>query len=136
MKFLADTSAWTNVRKSSTTWNKWTTLMRAQHVLSTPPILLELLRGARDQREFERYRLAFSALDDAPVTRSEWQRALDVQSQLAANGSHRGVSLVDLVVAAAAEHAGATLLHYDKDFDLIAEVTGQPTEWIAPRGSL
>lgn len=42
----------------------------------------------------------------------------------------------DLLVAAAAEAAGVTVLHYDEDFDRIAAVTGQATEWSAPRGSL
>ena len=42
----------------------------------------------------------------------------------------------DLVIAATAEAHGATVLHYDADYDRIAKVTGQPTEWIAERGSL
>jgi hypothetical protein len=42
----------------------------------------------------------------------------------------------DLLVAAVAELEGAVVWHYDEDFDRIAEVTGQPTEWVAPRGSL
>ncbi len=37
---------------------------------------------------------------------------------------------------ASAELAGATVLHYDADYDRIAAITGQPTEWVAPRGSL
>jgi len=41
-----------------------------------------------------------------------------------------------MLVAAAAETAGVTVLHYDEDFDTIAAVTGQATRWIAPRGSL
>jgi predicted nucleic acid-binding protein len=41
----------------------------------------------------------------------------------------------DLRIAVAAESQGATGLHYDQDFDVIADVTGQPTRWIAPRGS-
>ena len=40
----------------------------------------------------------------------------------------------DLVIAAVAERAGATLIHYDADFDRIAEVTGQPVEWVVPQG--
>jgi predicted nucleic acid-binding protein len=39
-------------------------------------------------------------------------------------------------IAAAAEAAGLTVLHYDEDFDRIAEVTGQPTRWLADRGGL
>jgi len=35
-----------------------------------------------------------------------------------------------LIIAAAAEHAGLTVLHYDRDFDRIAENTAQPVEWV------
>jgi predicted nucleic acid-binding protein len=41
-----------------------------------------------------------------------------------------------LLIAAAAEAAGVTVLHYDEDYDRIAKVTGQPTRWLAPAGSL
>ena len=64
-------------------------------------------------------------------------RALDVQRRLAQVGGlhHRSVKIPDLVIAAAAEAFGATVLHYDADYDRIARITGQPVEWIVPRGS-
>jgi predicted nucleic acid-binding protein len=55
-------------------------------------------------------------------------RAVEVQMLMADQGRHRAPSVPDLVVAATAELAGLTVLHVDKDFDLIAEITGQPTE--------
>lgn len=55
-------------------------------------------------------------------------RALDVQRMLAERGQHRSASLADLLIAATAELARLTVLHLDKDFELIAEVTGQPVE--------
>lgn len=42
----------------------------------------------------------------------------------------------DLLIAAAAEVAGVQFLHYDEDYDRIASITGQPVDWLAPRGSL
>lgn len=54
-------------------------------------------------------------------------RAVEVQTLLADLGRHRVPSVPDLLVAAIAELAGLSVLHLDKDFDLIAEVTGQPT---------
>jgi predicted nucleic acid-binding protein len=54
-----------------------------------------------------------------------------VQTLLADLGRHRAPSVPDLIVAATAELAGLTVVHLDKDFDLIAEVTGQPTERLA-----
>ncbi len=50
--------------------------------------------------------------------------------------SQRGRKIPDLLVAAAAEQAGYTVLHYDADFDLIASVTGQPCQWVVPPGSV
>ncbi|WP_027344428.1 PIN domain nuclease [Hamadaea tsunoensis] len=56
------------------------------------------------------------------------QRAVDVQLQLADHGQHRAPGIPDLLIAAAAERAGHVLLHLDKDFELIADLTGQATE--------
>jgi predicted nucleic acid-binding protein len=58
-------------------------------------------------------------------------RALAVQLLLAGKGQHRAPSIPDLLIAATAELAGLTVLHLDKDFDLIAEITGQPCERLA-----
>ena len=55
---------------------------------------------------------------------------------MGAASKHRNCRLPDLIIAAAAELNGATVLHYDTDYDRIAEITGQPTEWVATKGSL
>jgi predicted nucleic acid-binding protein len=55
-------------------------------------------------------------------------RAVEVLGLLADHGHHRAPSVPDLLIAAIAERAGLVVLHQDKDFDLIAEITGQPTE--------
>ncbi len=47
---------------------------------------------------------------------------------LADRGQRRGPSIPDLIMAAAAELAGLTVLHLDKDFEIIADITGQPVE--------
>ena len=49
---------------------------------------------------------------------------------LAGRGQHRAPSIPDLIIAATAELAGLTVLHRDKDFDLIAGVTCQLAEWL------
>ena len=59
-------------------------------------------------------------------------RAVEVQALLADKGHHRAPSIPDLVVAATAELGGLTVLHLDKDFELIAEITGQPMERLGP----
>lgn len=58
-------------------------------------------------------------------------RAVEVQMILAERGQHRAASIPDLLVAATAELGQLTVLHLDKDFELIAQVTGQPVERIA-----
>ena len=69
------------------------------------------------------------------MTEEVFSRAIDVQGLLAGRGRHR-LPIPDLLIAAAAESARMTVLHYDADFDAIAAVTGQDMEWVAPRGSL
>lgn len=71
-----------------------------------------------------------------PISESIAQRARDVQLRMAVRGHHRAAGVVDLLTAAVAEHHGATVLHYDADFEHIAATTGQPHAWVAPRGSL
>ena len=55
-------------------------------------------------------------------------RVVEVQTLLADRGQHRAPSIPDLIIAATAELAGLTVLHLDKDFEIIATVTGQPLE--------
>jgi len=62
------------------------------------------------------------------LTPAAEQRAVDVQMALADQGLHRAPPVLDLLIAAVAERSGLTVLHLDKDFDLIAEVTGQSVE--------
>ena len=97
---------------------------------------LEVLFSARDYREHEEIRRRRSlAYHNVALTEQIFQRAVSVQGRLAQSGRHR-VSIPDLIIVAAAEAKGLTILHYDGDFDLIAEVTGQPAEWIVPRGTV
>jgi predicted nucleic acid-binding protein len=72
-----------------------------------------------------------SAMPVEYLTPAIEDRAVEVQLLLAGQGQHRGPSISDLIIAAAAELAGLTLLHLDKDFDLIAGITGQPLERLA-----
>lgn len=94
---------------------------------------LELGYSARTAGDW-RTELQAAPLSAMPIqylTPAIEDRAVDVQLLLADRGQHRAPSIPDLIVAAIAELAGLVVLHYDKDFDLIAEVTGQPVEWLA-----
>ena len=71
-----------------------------------------------------------------PTHQVDWERAAEVMVLLARAGKHRSVGRYDAVLAAVAERAGLTVLHYDRDFETIASVTGQPVQAVAPFGSL
>lgn len=89
-------------------------------------------RSAPDHRAL----LAQSPIASMPVeylTPRVEDRAFEVQAVLAERGQHRAPSVADLLIAATAELAKLTVLHVDKDFELIAEVTGQPVERLTAR---
>lgn len=96
---------------------------------------LEVGYSARNAAEWDALVGALKAFVPVTTTAQHMRRALQVQRLLAAN-SQRGRKVPDLLVAAAAEEAGYTVLHYDADFDLIASVTGQPCQWVVPSGSV
>jgi predicted nucleic acid-binding protein len=100
------------------------------------PVLLEAGYSVRNAAEHQRVIGRFmAAYGVAWTTEAAQRRAVEVQYLLAQRGQHRSARLADLIIAATAEQAGLTVLHYDRDFDLIAGVTGQPVEWVVPAGS-
>lgn len=135
---LADSTVWSKVRNRDrpdlADW--FNTEVREGRILICEQVALELLRSARDAAAFSTQGALLDILGSCPIGVREWRRARAVQSLLAARGQHRGVPPQDLLIAAAAESAGVTLLHYDRDYDLIADVTGQPMRWLAPPGEL
>ena len=92
--------------------------------------LLEVGYSSRSASDF-RSQLKSAPLSAMPVeylTPGIEDRALDVQVQLSQRGHHRGPSIPDLLLAATAEMNSLVVLHVDRDFELIAEITGQPVE--------
>lgn len=91
---------------------------------------LELGYSARSASE-HRMLLGEAPIASMPVeylTPRIEDRSLEVQAALSARGQHRAPSVPDLLIAATAELADLTVLHLDRDFELIADVTGQPLE--------
>ena len=72
-------------------------------------------------------RLPLSLMPVEYLTPAAEKRAVEVLRSLAEHGQHRGPSIPDLLIAAAAETARLTVLHVDNDFELIAGITGQQT---------
>lgn len=94
---------------------------------------LEVGFSARNAEEWDRLIVALETFTPIATTETHVHRALQVQRLLAVR-SQRGRKIPDLLIAATAEEHGMTVLHYDADFELISEVTGQPTEWVCPSG--
>jgi predicted nucleic acid-binding protein len=135
---LADTSAWTNRHKDERVRADFDARIARGEVAMCDLVKLELLWTAQDHADFTSMRTELEALPAVPIEPPLWRRATEVFEQLSRRGPlhHRQVALPDLLVAAAAELAGMPVCHYDRDFELIAEVTGQPVRAIAPLGSL
>ena len=91
--------------------------------------------SARNLRDYEAVRAERAALTSVAITPEVTDRALRIQHELARRGQHR-LPVPDLLIAAAAQTAQLAVLHYDADFDRIAVVTQQPTEWVVPRGTV
>lgn len=133
-RYLADTSVWARVRQPAVD-ERLTPLVELGLVATCGIIDLEMLYSARSGTEHRRLRGQRSGLEWLAMPDEVWDRAATVQGDLALRGAHRATSIPDLLIAATAERHGVTVLHYDGDYDLIADVTGQPTEWVVARGT-
>ncbi|MFD8722608.1 PIN domain nuclease [Streptomyces sp. NPDC059629] len=98
------------------------------------PTEYEMIHSARDTTEATRISTWLRAFDYLHSDDHTFTRALEVQRDALNAGFHRALSLPDLLIAATAELNRLTVLHYDGDFDMIASLTGQPTEWVVPPG--
>lgn len=99
------------------------------------PTEYEMIHSARDSAEATRISTWLHAFDYLHTDDDSFTRALEVQRHALNAGFHRALSLPDLLIAATAEQNRVTILHYDGDFDMIASLTGQPTQWVAPPSS-
>ena len=133
----ADTSAWHHSTDQVVS-SRWRMALDADSVAICDQVRLEILFSARSADDYDALAEELGGLRMIATSGATFERALEVQHLLARTGRlhHRSVKIADLLIAAASEAAGAVVWHYDADFDRIAVVTGQPTEWIAPRGSL
>ena len=104
-------------------------------VATCPIIDLEVLYSARSLTDYENILAERRAMTSYPFDERVTQRAIDVQHELARRGQHR-LPLPDLLIAAVAEVNSLAVMHYDADYDRIAEVTRQAVEWVVPRGSI
>ena len=135
--WVADTSAWGRAHEPEIA-KRWIAAARDGELVACPIITLELLHDARNREEVDDVAAAFAGLRQAPVTQSVTDAAIGAVRELANSGAdanHR-VPTADALVAAAAAERGFGVLHYDHDFDRLAEVLSFTSQWIAPAGSV
>ena len=132
--YLADKSALARLGDASVSARLGPLLLDG--LVATCPIIdLEILYSARSLADYEGLQAERRALPSYPINLTVTDRALAVQHELARRGRHR-IPLPDLLIAAVAEVNRLAVLHYDADYDRIAEITQQPVGWVVPRGSI
>ena len=137
---LLDNSAWARLADPALPRGRASELADAlEHGLigACLPFLLEAGYSARNARDHDELLDELLALPSFEIDDEVERRALAAQARLARTGHHR-LPPVDVLVAAIADRHGLGILHYDHDYDLIAERTGLEFEsvWLAPRGTL
>lgn len=134
--FLADKSALARHLTRMRVREELDPLLLESEVAVCGIVELELLYSATSPGNYRAYADSLGAMPRVEISEAAARRALEVQGMLAERSQHRGASIPDLLIAACAELAGLTVLHYDRDFERIAKLTGQATRWIVPRGSV
>ena len=134
LRFLVDTSVLKRLRHDEVRGVIEPLAERGE--LGRPSICdLEVGYSARNAAEWDELLTALDAFAQIETSAAHVARALQVQ-RLLAERSKRGRKIPDLLVAAAAEELSISVLHYEADFDLIAEVTGQASQWVVPAGTV
>jgi predicted nucleic acid-binding protein len=134
--FLADKSALARRQTRAEVRETLDPLLLEGEVATCGIVDLEMLYSATSPATYKALSDALRGMPRVVLDEAAVERALTVQGKLAQRSQHRAVPLPDLLIAACAENAGLTVLHYDADFDRIGELTKQPTQWIVPRGSM
>lgn len=136
-QYLLDTSALVRLLRDGTVRRRWHEQITAGLLAVCPVVELELLYTARSLADRHRLmELLTQAFVWVPMPERVFAVAQEIQGELSHRGQHRSAGAVDLLVASTADLHGLTLLHYDRDFEQIAGVTGQDSVWLAPAGSV
>ncbi len=133
MSYLVDTSVLTRLRAAPV--RARVEALDAAGLGRTAMTDLEVGFSAQSAAEWDRLMEALEAFEPVEIAPAHFGRARQVQRLLAERGL-KGRKVPDLLIAAVAEATARTVLHYDADFDHIASVTNQATEWVVPKGSI
>lgn len=133
--YLADTSVWHWARNPTARRALQAELDRG--VVATCAIVdAELAVSARSPQDADDLAAERRALRWLTTPDEVWDTVLATQRALVDSARHRSVKIPDLIIAGVAQRHRATVLHYDADYDAIAEVTKQPVRWLVERGTL
>jgi predicted nucleic acid-binding protein len=105
-------------------------------VLVCDIVVLELIRLTPNASRAQEVTTRLEAFEFVAMGTGLWKRAREMQSLLSANGDHRRVPPVDLLIGAAAEQAGVQLVHYDRGYERLGRVSTLRHEWLVPDGTL
>ncbi|WP_280396676.1 PIN domain nuclease [Nocardia carnea] len=137
ISYLIDTSAAIRVLRDPALRKTWHESLTAGVVALCDVVELELLFGAQSLADRLRKKELIGELFGRATTPDRlWVRTHQIQQLLTERGRHRCAGVADLAIAATAEANRLVVLHYDHDFEAVSEVTGQPTQWIAPPGTI
>lgn len=133
---MVDTSAWARAHHPSVR-ESWKQALLDRRLRLSPVVRFEILLSVRDGRSFDTLAEQLSAIQAAPLNTSVIRSAEQAMRSLAhrSAGAQR-LPIVDYLVAAAALELGAAVIHYDQDYDTLAELMGFDSVWLAPAGTL
>ncbi|MET7621477.1 PIN domain nuclease [Streptomyces sp. NPDC005408] len=101
----------------------------------TAAVRVETMYSARSAADAKRLRRWFFGFDHLPCPDDVWDSAIETQDKAIEKGNHRALSLADLVIAATAQRHRIRVMHYDQDYDQIAELAGYPSRWVVEPGT-
>ena len=134
-RYLIDTSAAARMSNPQVA-AKLTPLIEAAVVATCATLDAEALYSARSPAEYEQLRTdRREAYEYLPTDDTHWHQAFKVQRELARTGRHRAVGIADLLTAVLAADHSVTVLHYDADFEVAAEVLEFQHRWVLARGT-
>ena len=136
LPLLVDTSAWARAHHPQVR-ERWTEALLGRRLRISPAVRFEILLSARGGESFDTLAERLSAVQAAPLTASVIQAAEAAMRELAyrSAGAQR-LPIIDYLVAAAAQELGAAVIHYDRDYDTLAELMEFESVWLAPPGTL
>lgn len=137
VEYLLDTSACVRIARLPELRDAWGPWFEDGMLSVCQLTELEIYSSSRSAEHLEEFKAIFQDhYTWALMPDAVWSRACEVQGLLARQGKQRSAGVVDLLVAATAELNRMTILHYDRDFETVAQVTGQPVRWVAEPGTV